>query len=253
VRNPAQPSALIAALFDNRVVGTELRAEVDAQYLEPNEAAFCRGFAPKRIADFAAGRLCARLALETLGLTGFVIGVNSDRSPCWPAGVVGSISHTHGYACAVAAFETGVLGLGIDAEIVGRVEPQLDRLIFTPPESEYLARLQPTERARAATVIFSAKEAFYKCQYPRTRRWLDFTDASLELSTVDARSGTFVVHTAYDVLALGADVRTPVRGRFAIADEIAITAAALDQADTSSSMNPDDPAIAAAASSRRTR
>jgi 4'-phosphopantetheinyl transferase EntD len=30
-------------------------------------------------------------------------------------------------------------------------------------------------------VIFSAKEAFYKCQYPVTARWLEFEDAHVEL------------------------------------------------------------------------
>ncbi len=218
--------------------------------MEPAEADLCGSFAPKRIADFAAGRLCARRALELLGIAGFFIAINPDRSPRWPAGVVGSITHTHGYACAVAAFETAVLGIGIDAESIGRVEPRLDRLIFTERESADLTRFDAADRARAATVIFSAKEAFYKCQYPRTLRWLDFTDAWIELATVDMRSGTFVVHTAYETLALGPDVRLPVRGRFIIDRDLAITATTLDHAVDSSSSPALDSANTIAASSR---
>jgi 4'-phosphopantetheinyl transferase EntD len=31
-----------------------------------------------------------------------------------------------------------------------------------------------------ATILFSAKEAFYKCQYTLTRKWLEFEDVSVE-------------------------------------------------------------------------
>ena len=39
-------------------------------------------------------------------------------------------------------------------------------------------------------VYFSAKEAFYKCQYPITKQFLDFQDATL---TLDWRRGSFRV------------------------------------------------------------
>ena len=226
VINPARASLLVARLFASHVAAAELRGVADASLLYPGEATFCSAFAPKRCADFTAGRLCARRALAELGIVDFPLAINPDRSPRWPPGIVGSISHTGGYGCAVAAHAADVGGIGVDAEIVGRVTPELDRLIFTSREAAFLATLSDAERARAATIIFSAKEAFYKCQFPLTRRWLDFREASLELTTSDLRSGTFVVDTAYELLGLSA-VPLPLRGRFCIDGDIAVTGVAL--------------------------
>jgi 4'-phosphopantetheinyl transferase EntD len=46
------------------------------------------------------------------------------------------------------------------------------------------------ERGRAAKILFSAKEAFYKCQYTVTERFLDFTDVEL---SIDLQRGSFFV------------------------------------------------------------
>ena len=208
-------------------MAAELRGDADAALLDPIEAAYCTAFAPRRIADFSAGRLCARLALEQLGIEGFPIAINPDRTPRWPPGVTGSISHTTGYGCAVAANEFTVGSIGIDAELAGRVTPQLDRLVFTARESRWLGALSVNDRRFASTIIFSAKEAFYKCQYPVTRRWLEFVDASIEIASSDLRSGTFTVDTAYDALDLGAEVRLPLRGRFTTDGELVLTGIAL--------------------------
>ena len=252
VIHPARASQLVAQLFGSDVAAAELREVADASLLHPDEAAFCSGFAPQRIADFTAGRLCARRALADLGIADFPLGVNADRSPRWPPGIAGSISHTSGYACAVAAHAANVGGIGVDAEIVGRVTPDLDRLIFTSREADFLATLSDAERARAATIIFSAKEAFYKCQFPLTHRWLDFRDASLELTTSDLRSGTFVVETAYELLGLP-DARLPLQGRFRVDGGIAVTGITLFQPADSPSPAANTSANAAAASSRSTR
>ena len=49
------------------------------------------------------GRACARAALANLGQGEAVIGIDEAGAPLWPAGVVGSITHTKGYAAALVA------------------------------------------------------------------------------------------------------------------------------------------------------
>jgi 4'-phosphopantetheinyl transferase EntD len=220
--NPARPSALLTRIFGTHVRTAELRETADPGLLYAAEREFCAGFAPKRIAEFAAGRLCARRALEDLGVTNAPIAVNADRSPRWPPGIVGSISHTSNYGCAVVAHASDLTSIGVDVEIVGRVTAELDTLVFTARERGFLAALPTAERARAATVIFSAKEAFYKCQYAITQQWLDFQDVSLELATSDLVSGAFSAEVAGRVARTGtADF--PQRGRFRIDGDIALT------------------------------
>ena len=49
------------------------------------------------------------------------------------------------------------------------------------------------ERRAAAALIFSAKEAFYKCQYPLTTQSLGFHDASVQILHWGARRGAFSI------------------------------------------------------------
>jgi len=156
--------------------------------------------------------------------------MNADRTPRWPVGTVGSISHTTGFAGAVAATTNRMRSIGIDIEAVGRVTTEIEPRIFTRRESSFLASLSASARDRAATVIFSAKEAFYKCQYPLTGTWLDFPAVWLELIADDAASdmssGTFTISATHGMPALPG-VPLPLAGRFAIADGFALTGVAL--------------------------
>jgi 4'-phosphopantetheinyl transferase EntD len=210
---------LLAALFDVPIATAELRETADPSLLDPAEAICCTAFSPKRRADFTAGRLCARRALEDLGLPAAPVTINADRSPHWPPGVVGSITHTQGFCGAVAAGASAVRGIGVDAEIIGRVTPDLDRLLLTADERAFLSALDASSRARAATIFFSAKEAFYKCQYAITGQWLDFQDASLRVSNADGSNGFFDV---YATLA-SAQIAFPLRGRFVIDGDLVVT------------------------------
>jgi 4'-phosphopantetheinyl transferase EntD len=228
--NPARPAPWLAHLFSPGVAAAELREDADASLLYPVEAASCSGFAPKRIADFAGGRLCARRALADLGIAGFPIAVKADRSPRWPPGIAGSISHTAGYRCAVAAPEHLFGSIGIDVEIVGGVTPDIDALVFTPAESAFLSKLSGTECARAATIVFSAKEAFYKCQYAIASGWLDFHDVTIELTPDESTPGTpNFANGSFHAEASGEPASCDRRfvpdksGRFSIVDDLVAT------------------------------
>jgi 4'-phosphopantetheinyl transferase EntD len=163
---PARLSPTLEALFPAGVVAAEMR-----------EAAEHIGRAvPKRVREFAAGRLCARLALHSFGITDVAIPVAPDRQPIWPAGWVGSISHTSGLCLAVVADQARISAIGVDCEVVGHVKPDIWPTICTAADTEWLGSLPPPHREPAVALLFSAKEAVYKCQYPLTREWMDFHD-----------------------------------------------------------------------------
>jgi len=136
--------------------------------------------AEKRIQDFAAGRACAHRALRELGIHDFSLLAGEHREPLWPAGIVGSITHTRGYGAAVVARQSDLKSVGLDCEVIDSVDEDLWSRICTPPEIERLEQLPPIERGRQAALIFAAKEAFYKCQFPLTRAWVGFEDVVIE-------------------------------------------------------------------------
>lgn len=133
----------------------------------------------KRKKEFIAGRTLARLLLEKISISSS-IGKNDDRSPCWPTGIVGSISHND-FHCGVALGPSRIfLSIGLDIETIGQVKTELWPLLFVKAELASLAQEQDLDRrALLATLYFSAKEAFYKYQYPLTKQWVDFHAAQV--------------------------------------------------------------------------
>ena len=114
--NPAILSATFASLFPSGVVAAELRAPGDASLLLPAEAQDMSNAVPKRMQEFAAGRLCARRALAEFGVADFPVRVARDRQPLWPGFLVGSITHTAGICAAVVAERARLIALGVDTE-----------------------------------------------------------------------------------------------------------------------------------------
>ncbi|MDT5164960.1 MAG: hypothetical protein QOC88_1854, partial [Mycobacterium sp.] len=70
----------------------------------------------KRRNEFITVRYCARIALAELGFPPVPILKGDKGEPCWPDGVVGSITHTAGYRGAVVGRAGAVRSVGVDAE-----------------------------------------------------------------------------------------------------------------------------------------
>ena len=192
-KNPATLSPLLAELFPAGVVGAELRIAGDPSLLFPEEVHSLGRAVPKRIQEFAAGRLCARRAVAEFGFTDYPLRRASDGRPHWPASLSGSVSHTAGMCGAVVANKGQFRAIGLDMEIVGQVTPEMWLTICTPQEMAWLTTLPESQQARCAALIFSAKEAFYKCQYSVTQQWLEFDDVTLEFSSSVANAGCFTL------------------------------------------------------------
>lgn len=209
-------SRLLGGLFSCRVIAFEAREPIGPETLRAEEARYVRRAVAKRAGEFAAGRACARRALAELAIADFPLRVGADREPLWPEGITGSITHTAGFCGVVVARTTEAASLGVDAERRGAVHRRLWRQIATPPEIQWLGTLPAARAADMATLLFSAKEAFFKCQFPLTREWLNFSDVS-----VSVESGALRIAPARP-LALQALTPAPWAGRYALRDALVV-------------------------------
>lgn len=211
--HPASLPSCLFELFPPGAMTAELRGVGDPGALYPEEARHVQKAVLKRVEEFAAGRLCARLLLREFGIENFAIEVGAHRQPLWPETLVGSITHTTGFCAAVVAPKKCLRSVGIDTEIAGRVKAELWRGICTPSETAWLRALPKAKQLAAATLIFSAKEAFYKCQYALTRERLGFHDVTVELREWSEKRGAFTI-VANRSLALDVHAATPLQGQY---------------------------------------
>ena len=184
----------LQALFPAGAFVAETRDPGDPRLLFPEEAACLGRAVPKRAQEFAAGRLCARRALAEFGIVDFPIIAAPDRQPVWPASLVGSITHSGGLAAAVAASRAVIAAIGIDSERADAVGEDIWPTICAPGEWSWVQSLPADGQRTAVALLFSAKEAFYKCQSPLTREWLDFHDLCLRPSQWGGARSAFTVH-----------------------------------------------------------
>lgn len=169
----------------------------------------------KRQAEFLHGRLAARAALQDLGVDACEVPIGPSREPVWPAGVVGSISHTDGIAVAAAARASNWQALGMDIErtALGAAQQSLREIALDPSELSILASLAEcaappampgahapplcTQTAAGwsldalVTTAFSAKESFFKGAYGLVRRFIGFDAA--RLVAVDTAQGVLTL------------------------------------------------------------
>lgn len=103
----------------------------------------------------------------------------------------------------------------MDAERLGAVARPLWSRLFTPSELAGLHICGDEEALVLATVIFSAKEAFFKCQHAVTGAWLEFTQAEVQVS-----NDSFTLHSGDG----GPDEQA--KGRFVLVGGLVITATA---------------------------
>jgi len=103
--------------------------------------------------------------------------------------MVGSITHTEGFAAAVVAPDTICLSVGIDVERIGKIEQELWPQICSEKEITWLGTMTEAHASLASSLIFSAKEAFFKCQYYQTRKLLSFDEVTFEFDGIGGASG----------------------------------------------------------------
>ncbi len=157
-------------------------ASIDALQgtVDPAEWQDVAAAAAPRQREFVAGRLLATALAESLSLVAKPVRRSDDRSPIWPADRHGSLSHCKELCAGVVGTPAAIQSAGIDIEALGRVESRLWPTLFTERERDYFHSVDPVLVAIEATTFFSAKEAFYKCQFPLTKSWVGFQDVELQ-------------------------------------------------------------------------
>ena len=135
----------------------------------------------KRQAEFLAGRICARAALQQLEGVGFSPAIGEDRAPVWPGHITGSITHSTGRAAAIVAKKTHWRGLGMDLENLLNPE-RAERLageILTGAELQRMAAGRRDQLAMLVTLTFSVKESLFKALYPIVQQRFYFEHAEV--------------------------------------------------------------------------
>lgn len=119
------------------------------------------------------------LARHALGDPAAVIGRGPRGEPVWPEGVVGSITHTDGYAAVALASRVAFSSVGIDAEPLTVLPPETVPVVTTWAELE---ALHPLAGDLAPLLAFVAKEAVFKAWFPLTGTELDFAEVRLSVA-----------------------------------------------------------------------
>lgn len=192
----------------------------------PEEQSLIARSVDTRRSEFVTVRHCARVALTRLGVEPAPILKGEKGEPRWPAGVVGSLTHTRGYRGAVVGRTPEVRSVGIDAEPHDVLPDGVLGAISLPVERHEIAALQGD--LHWDRILFCAKEATYKAWYPLTQRWLGFEDAHISFE-VDSTgtAGRFISRILIDPAARSGPPLTELAGRWSVAGGLALTAIVL--------------------------
>ncbi len=149
----------------------------------------------KRKSEFLAGRVLSGLVLRELGVTETEILIGKHRNPLWPEGVLGSISHASNTVLAAVALGGTISAIGIDVEEVISLETarNIHQSIVNDEELALMGQ-EDLSFGYALTIVFSAKESFFKAAYPSVGEYFDFD--ALRLVNLDLGSQSFTFRVA---------------------------------------------------------
>jgi len=176
---PETYAEIVNTLFGTDVTGVIAPVEDHTASLHVAEREVIQHASIKRQREFASGRYCARLALAQLGIQDFALLPGTQREPQWPDGIVGSISHTHTLAGAVVSSKTEYRGIGFDIETIKKLRCDIARHVCTEPERTWLEKQTPLPYHQAVILLFSIKEAVYKCIYQSFQIRIGFQECSV--------------------------------------------------------------------------
>ncbi len=175
------PDPLPGTVFLSTRFDPALLAPGDFQHCAVPPPASIQRSVAKRQAEFLAGRLCARAALQQLDQINCIPAIGEDRAPVWPAHISGSITHSTGHAAAIVGHKAQWRGLGMDLENLLSLE-RAERLageILTVQELQRMADVPREQIALLVTLTFSVKESLFKALYPIVQKRFYFEHAEV--------------------------------------------------------------------------
>jgi 4'-phosphopantetheinyl transferase EntD len=179
----SEGGAVIDLIVGRGVHVAEAFEDIREEEMFAEEKACVARAVPERRREFGTVRACARRALAGLGIGPVSILPGERGAPCWPEGVVGSMTHCAGYRAAAVASSAVVWSVGVDAEPnLPLPDPALVDLVARPAEAVMIDELRRRDPGVCwDRLVFSAKESVYKTWYPLTGQWLDFAEAEIDV------------------------------------------------------------------------
>ncbi|MEV7398793.1 4'-phosphopantetheinyl transferase superfamily protein [Streptomyces sp. NPDC091267] len=192
--------------------------------LFPAEEAVVARSVARRRAEFTTVRLCARRAMDQLGLEPVPL-LNGKRGAIrWPDGVSGSMTHCLGFRAAAVARTEVAVSLGIDAEPNLPLPDGVLETVSLPRERAGLTELSwRRPDVHGDRLLFSAKESVFKTWYPLTGLELDFMEAELAFDS----AGTFSARLLVPGPEVAGRRHSTFAGRWAVGRGFVLTAIAL--------------------------
>jgi len=143
-----------------------------------------------RQAQFLAGRIAAKNSLPA-SYKNQTIAIGQHREPVWPKGIIGSISHDKNNSIAVTQ-EQQSGGVGIDVQtIFNSVEAQRNnKVILSRSDQDIFKAGFELSVQQLSTLIFSAKECFFKAVFNQVGEYFDFNSVSIKSLNEQTRTLT---------------------------------------------------------------
>lgn len=146
----------------------------------------------KRKAQFLAGRIAAKNALQTISADNKTIHIGEHREPLWGNKIIGSISHSDGLSIAIAQFQTSSnQGIGLDIQTILNDQEINDsaNAVLTANDEIFLKKeIHAYSYNQLFTLLFSAKESFFKAVFNDVGHHFDFDAVSLKSVDYDSRT-----------------------------------------------------------------
>jgi phosphopantetheine--protein transferase-like protein len=174
--------------------------------------------AEKRRKEFAAGRYCAWLALLHLGKESDPLPRNNSGAAKWPEGFTGTITHTDTWCAAAAARTETLQSIGLDIEHIPRMNDNIAARVLTYDEQRWIDLRPKNEKAQWQTLVFSAKESFYKCLHPVIHDWIGFEEVRITPDP-EKRTLQFMLNDRLRQMPLP---EKPFSGRFLLDGDLAM-------------------------------
>ncbi|MEU9173434.1 4'-phosphopantetheinyl transferase superfamily protein [Streptomyces sp. NPDC048420] len=226
---------MIEELVPDSVVVVEAYGhdEPENAALYPEEAALVALAVAKRRREFTVVRACARRAMEKLGVPPQPILPGERGAPRWPSGLTGSMTHCEGYCAAALVRAADLASLGIDAEPHELLPEGVLESVSLPGERVRLRDLAGTHPAvHWDRLLFSAKESVYKAWFPLTGKWLDFSEADIEIVVDPANplSGALRAELLVPGPLVGGERRGVFEGRWTVQGGLVATSVTVPHA-----------------------
>ena len=145
--------------------------------------------------EFLAGRIAASEVIKKCGINGDL--ERKDSIPVWPKMMCGSLTHDKKWALAVGSIEYCFIGIDLEEVITKKRISVIEKQVLNDNDIRVKEQINTQE---LYTIIFCAKEAFYKFLYPKVRTYFGFSEASIiGLDTFHQR-GALEFHSSKDNL-----------------------------------------------------